>query len=312
MATIVVTQRLVEGSMQLFEGTGHRIISLDADGPLSESELIDAVRGADALVCLLNDIVTEQVIEAGASLKVIATVSVGVDNIDVAAARAAGITVVNTPGVLDDATADIAMLLMGSALRRTHEAERVLRSGGWQGWSLDGFLGQDMTGATLGLVGYGRIARRVAARASGFSMDILHHTRTPTGIDGWCDSLVGMAERVDVLSVHVPWTHETTDLIDEQIFAAMPRTSVLVNTARGPIVNERALLAALYGEEIWGAGLDVYADEPQVNPELLSAPHVVLYPHIGSSTGSTRLAMCRLAITGTLEVLAGRTPANVV
>jgi glyoxylate reductase len=312
MATIVITQRLIDGSLALFEGTGHRIVSLDADGPLSEPELMDAVRDADALICLLNDQVTASVIEVGTSLKVIATVSVGVDNIDVAAARLRGIAVVNTPGVLDEATADIAMLLMGSALRRTTEAEHALRSGHWQGWSLDGFLGRDLTGATLGLVGYGRIARCVATRAAGFSMEVLHHTRTATGIDGWCDSLAAMAGRVDVLSVHVPWTKETTDLVDGPIFSAMPKTSVMVNTARGPIVNERALLDALFDGEIWGAGLDVYLDEPRVNPELLSAPHVVLYPHIGSSTGSTRLAMCRLAITGTLDVLAGRTPSNAV
>jgi len=187
-----------------------------------------------------------------------------------------------------------------------------LRRGAWEGWGLTGQLGLDLSGATLGLVGYGRIARAVARRATGFDMKVLHHTRTSTGEPGWTASLLELASACDALSVHVPLTVATEGLISREVLGVMRPTSVLVNTARGAVVDEEALAEALEEGRLFGAGLDVYVGEPRINPRLLAAPHTVLLPHIGSATIGTRRSMCRLAIDGVLAVLAGGSPPNLV
>jgi glyoxylate reductase len=278
--------------------------------PPSPAEL--AGLAPDALVVQLVDRVDGALLDAAPSLRVVATVSVGYDNVDVAAATERGVVVCNTPGVLDETTADLAFALILAAARRTSDAEADLRAGRWDGFEFERFLGTDVHGATLGIVGYGRIGRAVAQRAAGFAMVVLHWSRTPTGEPGWIDSLDHLLERSDILSLHVPLTPETHHLIGARELARMRPHAVLVNTARGPVVDEVALADALGRGTIFGAGLDVYEDEPRVHPRLLAAPHAVLVPHVGSATIETRRAMARLAVTGVRDALAGVLPANAV
>jgi glyoxylate reductase len=271
--------------------------------------LLTAARGCDAILCLLTDRIDADVIAAATpTLRVIANVAVGYDNIDVAAARADGVVVTNTPGLLDEATADTAFALILAACRRTTDAERSLRDGGWTGWALDGYLGVDVHGATLGLVGYGRIAKAVARRAEGFGMRVLHHSRTPTAEPGYVADLDELLAESDVVSLHVPLTDDTRHIIDARRLALMKPTAVLVNTARGPVLDEVALAEALEAGRLYAAGLDVYDGEPKVHPRLLAAPHLTLLPHIGSATYATRLAMVKLAAENIRAVLAGGAP----
>jgi len=312
MARIFVTQRLLPGAEHIFEGQGHEVIVRDASSPLRVEELISLASDSQALLCQLTDSISREIFEALPALNVVGTISVGTDHIDLKAAADHGVVVVNTPGVLDASTADLAIFLMLAALRRTSDAEASLRAGAWAGWGLRENLGRDLTGATVGLVGYGRIGQAVADRLAGFAVRVLHHTRTPTGRVGWTAALDELARAVDVLSIHVPHSPATTHLINESILRQLRPTAVLINTARGPIVDEEAVALALNEGRLWGAGFDVYEGEPSINPLLLKAQHTVLLPHIGSSTTATRLAMCRLAATGILEVLNGAEPANLV
>jgi glyoxylate reductase len=312
VAHLFITQRLVPGALELIDLEGHDVAHRDRPGPIPRDELLARVGDVEVLVCLLNDRVDDEVLGAAPKLKVVATIAVGYDNIDVGAAHRRGIKVVNTPGVLDASTADIAVALMLGARRRTSDAEAALREGRWTGWSIDEHLGRDLSGATLGLVGFGRIARKVAARALGFDMVVRHHTRHATGVDGWTSSLRELASDADVLSIHVPLTGATHHLISAEVLASLRSTAVVVNTSRGAVLDEDALASALEGGRLWGAGLDVYQGEPSINPRLLAAPHTVLLPHIGSATVETRRAMCTLAFTGALEALAGGEPANLV
>jgi glyoxylate reductase len=281
--------------------------------PLAGHEIVPAEDPAVAgLVCLLTDRIDAERLARLPKLAVVATVSVGYDNVDVAAARAAGVAVCNTPGVLDETTADLAFALLLSASRLLSEAERDLRSGAWSGWGLLQHLGQDVHGATLGIVGYGRIGRAVARRAAGFGMRVLHHTRHDTGERGWTADLDELLRRSDAVSLHVPLADSTRHLIDARRLALMRPTAVLVNTARGPVVDEEALAVALEEGRLFAAGLDVYEREPDVHPRLLAAPRTVLLPHVGSASVATRTRMARLACEGVRAVLAGETPANIV
>ena len=248
----------------------------------------------------------------GGRLRVVGTASVGYDNIDVPTAHELGIAVCNTPGVLDATTADLTFLLILAATRDSTQAEDDLRHGRWDGWGFTTHLARDVNGATLGLVGYGRIARAVAARAAGFDMEVLHTSRTVTGLPGYVPSLDDLLERSDIVSLHVPLTESTHHLIGAAELALMKPTAVIVNTARGPVLDEDALVDALEGGTIFGAGLDVFDGEPSVNPRLQSAPRATLLPHIGSATVGTRTRMARLACQGVTDVLAGRTPPNLV
>jgi len=312
MARILITQQLVDGGLDALEGSGHEVTYRQEASPMARAELLAAIGSFEAIICTLADTIDDEVLAAGVRLSVVANVAVGYDNIDLGAALRRGITVCNTPGVLDGSTAELTMLLMLAARRRSSDREADLRQGRWLGWGIAGNLGLDLSGATLGLVGYGRIAQAVARRAAAFDMSVLHHTRRPTGEPGWCASLLEMAAATDVLSVHVPLSPVTTGLIDRSVLAALRPTAVVINTARGPVVDEAALAEALEEGRLWGAGLDVYVGEPTISARLLAAPHTVLLPHIGSATAGTRLAMCRLAVNGVLEVLSGRRPANIV
>jgi glyoxylate reductase len=314
VARVIVTRHLTPGGTDPLVQAGHEIISSTDDAPLTTDALITAAAECDGMVCLLTDRIDAAVLRAGraGSLKVVANAAVGYDNIDVEAAGALGIAVCNTPGVLDATTADLAFLLILAATRGSTEAEDDLRHGRWTGWGFNTHLAHDVQGATLGLVGYGRIARAVAQRAAGFDMEVLHTSRRDTGVAGYVPHLTALLERADIVSLHVPLTESTFHLIGAAELALMKPTAVLVNTARGPVVDEDALADALEAGTIHGAGLDVFAGEPSVNPRLLGAPRITLLPHIGSATVGTRTRMAQLACQGVCDVLAGRTPPNLV
>ena len=314
MARVLVTRRLPEGGLEPLVAAGHEVVArVDDDEPFTHDELVARIAHADALVCLLTDRVDAEVLNAGTPrLKVVANAAVGYDNVDVATAASLGIAVCNTPGVLDETTADLAFLLILTASRLSSTAERHLRAGRWPGWGINQYLGRDVHGATLGLVGYGRIGRAVARRAAGFGMQVLHHSRNDAGEPGYVRALDRLLADCDVVSIHVPLTAETHHLIGERQLALMRPHAVVVNTARGPIVDEEALAAALEEGRIFAAGLDVYEREPEVHPRLLAAPRTVLLPHIGSASLATRTRMAQVASEGAREVLAGRRPANLV
>jgi len=310
---VLVTRHLLPGSLDPLLTAGLDVVQRDDDVPFTGSELAVAAREVDAIVCALTDRIDGEVLRAGAGrLRVVGNVAVGHDNIDVATAAELGIAVCNTPGVLDETTADLAFLLLLAAARRASDAEADLRQGRWTGFGIANFLGTDVHDSTLGLVGYGRIGRAVARRASGFGMRVLHHTRRDTGQQGWVGDLDELLARADAVSLHVPLTEETRGMIDARRLALMRPHAVLVNTARGPIVDEVALADALERGAIFGAGIDVYEREPDVHPRLLAAPHAVLLPHVGSATEQTRRRMAQLACEGVVAVLAGERPPNLV
>lgn len=309
MARVLVTRQLPPGGLDPLEG--HELVQRESDEPFTHEELVDAVAGVDAIVCLLTDRIDAEVIAAG-RLRAVGNVAVGYDNVDVAAASRAGVAVCNTPGVLDETTADAAFGLILAASRLFGEAERDLRAGRWHGWSITQYLGRDVHGATLGLVGYGRIGRAVGRRASGFGMRVLHHTRRPTGEGGHLASLDELLATADVVSLHVPLSEDTLHLIGRRELDLMKPDAVLVNTARGPVVDSDALAEALESGRIFAAGLDVYEDEPRVPARLLAAPRIILLPHIGSGSLQTRTAMARMAADGVRAILAGERPANLI
>ncbi len=307
MGRVLVTHPLPAGGTDALTDAGHEL--LEPDG----RPLRDWAPEVDGILCLLTDKVDGDVLRAGARrLRVVSLAAVGYDNVDVGEAAALGITVCNTPGVLDESTADLAFLLVLAANRLASDAERDLRAGKWEGWGITDHLGRDVWGTCLGLVGYGRIGREVARRAEGFGMEVLHHTRTDTGLPGYVATLAELLARADTVSLHVPLTPDTHHLIGEAELAAMKRTAVLVNTARGAVVDEVALAGALERGELHAAGLDVYAHEPDIDPAVLAAPRTVLLPHIGSATTRTRLAMARMAAAAVDDVLSGRTPPHTV
>ena len=312
MARVLVTRPLTEGGTDPLLNAGHEIV-VPTD-PLTADELATLAPQFDGIVCHLTDRMDATVLSSGRAgmLRVVANAAVGYDNIDVATAASLGVTVCNTPGVLDDTTADLAFLLILAATRLASDAERDLREGRWKGWGFGTHLARDVHGATLGLVGFGRIAQAVARRAAGFDMDVIHTSRHDTNLSGWVSSLDELLRRSDIVSIHVPLSEATRHLIGAKELAVMKPTAVLVNTARGPVVDEDALVDALEAGTIFAAGLDVYDGEPAVNPRLLSAPRTTLLPHIGSATIATRTRMGQLACQGVVDVLAGRSPSNVV
>jgi glyoxylate reductase len=310
MSRVLLTSKLFDPALDAL--SAHELVMPKPEGSMSTDEIAAAAKDAKALICQLTDRIGEPIFAAAPGLEVVATVSVGFDNVDVKAATRAGIPVCNTPGVLAETTADLAFALILSASRVLSDSERDLRQGGYKKWELDGYLGQDVYGATLGLVGYGRIGQAVAKRAEGFSMRVIHHDLAPTGLPGYIEDLDELVSQADVISIHVPLTAETRHLIDARRLALMKPTAVLVNTSRGPVVDEEALGAALESGRLFAAGIDVYEQEPAVHPRLLAAPRAVLLPHIGSASFATRLAMARLATSAVAEVLAGGQPANTV
>ncbi len=312
MGRVLVTRPLTEGGTAPLVAAGHEVVL--PDEPPSPLELIKIAGEYDGIVCHLTDRIDGEVLRAGRSgrLRVVGTAAVGYDNIDVAAAHTLGITVCNTPGVLTETTADLAFLLILATTRLATDAERQLRGGRWVGWGFSTDLARDVHGATLGLVGFGRIAKAVARRATGFDMRVIHTARHDTGTVGFVHTLDELLAQADVVSLHVPLDDSTRHLIGARQLDLMKPTAVLVNTARGAVVDEEALAAALESGTIFAAGLDVYDGEPTFNPRLLHAPRTTLLPHVGSATLETRSEMARLACQGVSDVLAGLTPPNAV
>lgn len=288
------------------------------DEMVPKEELLEKVKGRDALLCLLTEKIDKEIIEAGSpNLKIIANYAVGYDNIDVASATEHGVYVTNTPGVLTDTTADMAWALMFSVARRIVEADKFCRAGNFKGWSATLFLGGDIYGKTLGLVGVGRIGAAVAMRTKGFNMrvlyvDVRHNYEIEREVGAVKVDMDTLLKESDFVSLHVPLMPETRHLIGRRSLAMMKPTACLINTSRGPVVDEIALAEALRNKVIAGAGLDVYEFEPHIIPELLELDNVVLAPHIASGTVETRTKMALMAAENIIAVLDGRTPPNAV
>jgi glyoxylate reductase len=316
--TVLVTRRLPSRVISRLEERFD--VDLHEGDELAPEELRDRVRDAHGLICVLTDRVDASVIDAGRQLKIVADVAVGYDNIDAAYAKSRGIIVTNTPDVLTEAVAEFAWGLILSVTRRITEGDRLVRAGGWKRWGLDFMIGAELGGKQLGILGMGRIGRAVAARASAFGMTVAYHrgnheTRQKPGATAGGTSLqarpVSFDELLvtsDVISIHTPLTAETRHLIDQRALARMKRTAYLINTSRGPVVDEAALAWALRERLIAGAALDVYEKEPIVHPDLPGFENVVLAPHLGSATRETRTAMADLAVSNVLAVLSGRPP----
>lgn len=278
--------------------------------------VIEHIADKDALICLLTEKINDELLAAGPELKIVANVAVGFDNIDVPACTKRKIFASNTPGVLDETTADFAWTLLMAVARRVLEGDRLMRSGEWTGWNLDQLCGADVWGKTLGLVGFGRIGRAVARRARGFGMRVLYSDamRAPAEMERELHAEYASVDRVfmesDFISLHVPLLPETRGLVSTKHLGQMKPTAFLINTSRGPVVDEAALVAALEAGKIAGAALDVYEKEPQVHPGLVKRTDVVLAPHIASASVETRTKMAVMAVENVLAALEGRRPPN--
>lgn len=310
--SVLVTTR-VPGSVL---DTLRECADVDAhSGPddLPRTELLRRVAGKAALMPVLTNRIDGELLDAaGAELRIVANIAVGHDNVDLSAAAERGVTVTNTPDVLTESVADFTMALVLAVTRRLVEGDRLVRAGGWKGWALDFMLGSEQSGKQLGIVGFGRIGQAVARRAAAFGMAIAYADRRD-----WGDGGIAGARRLsfdellvssDVVSIHVPLGPDTRRLFDQRALARMKRSAYLVNTSRGAVVDEAALVWALSEHLIAGAALDVFEREPHVHPGLLAFDNVVLAPHLGSATRETRTAMARLAARNIVEVLAGRPP----
>lgn len=290
-------------------------VTLQAEGPvLTPQAIIDGAKGADALLCAPGDPINADVIKALAgSVKVISTFSVGFDHVDVKAAAQAGVPVGHTPDVLSDATADLTWLLVLAAARRAYEGEKLVRSGAWTGWTPTQLMGKQVSGARLGILGMGRIGQGVAARARGFGMEVHYHNRSRLSAEKehgatYHDSAESLFRVSDFLCLLCPLTDETKGIVNERTIDWLPEGAVVVNTGRGPVVDDEALIAALKSGRVAAAGLDVYDGEPRLNPGYTALDNVFLLPHLGSATVQTRVAMGNLAIDNIAAVLGGGRP----
>lgn len=300
---VFVGQPLVEPSTTVLLAE-HTVVTGGGNLPRSEWPLL---ADADALLPTPRERITAAVLAAAPRVRIVASHSVGVDHVDLAACRTRGVLVTNTPDVLTDATADLAWALILAVARRLSEGEALARSGAWDGWKPRELLGVSLAGKVLGIYGMGRIGRAVARRGEAFGMDVLSFDK-----DGTEEEFREFLTRVDVLSIHAPLTEETRGRFGEKEFLRMKRGSILVNTGRGPIVDEAALAAALHSKHLFGAGLDVFQREPKIEAALIDLPNAVLLPHLGSATTETRLAMARLACTEIVRFFAGEPPLHPV
>ncbi len=313
---VFVTRQIPQIGLDMLEA--HCEVTVNPhDRVLTPDELMEGVRNADGLLCLLTDEITSRVMDANPNLKVISNYAVGFNNIDVSAATERGIPVTNTPGVLTDATADLAWALIMAVSRRIVEGDTYTREGRFVGWGPMLLLGSGVAGKTLGIVGMGRIGQAVARRATGFDMRILYHDIEPVASveESYNARFVGLEELLqesDFVTLHAPLTDETRHMIGERELGLMRKTAYLINTARGPLVDEKALVEALKDGVIAGAGLDVYEDEPWLAPGLAKLPNAVLLPHLGSATLETRSKMAEMAAGNVLAALQGETPPNLV
>lgn len=288
------------------------------DRTLTKEELIENLKDKDAVITQLADKVEKEVLENSPNLKIIANYAVGFNNIDIAEATKRGIQVTNTPDVLSDTTAEMAWALLFAVTRRIYEGDKYVREGKWDSFSPNLLLGQDVTGKTLGVIGAGRIGKAFAKKSLGFDMKILYHNRSrddefereynATYVDKKT-----LLKESDFISLHVPLTDETKHMIGEEEFKLMKNSAIIINTARGPVIDEKALVKALKEKEIWGAGLDVFENEPKMEDELKSLQNVVLMPHVASASTETRSKMGKMVVENVIRVLNGEealTPAN--
>jgi glyoxylate reductase len=308
---VLVTREIPEAGLQALEGFAVTVLS---ESPPERGELLEAVSGAAGILSTVTENVDAELMDAaGDDLEVIANMAVGYDNVDVQAATERGVVVTNTPEVLNETTADTSFMLLLAAARRLGEAERLLRSGGWEAWGPMQLTGPDVWGKKLGIVGFGRIGQAVARRARGFDMEVLYHDQyrnesaeKETGVR--YVELDELLRTCDFISVHTPLTDETHHLIGATELGKMKPEAVLINTSRGPVVDEAALADALAEGRIFAAGLDVYEKEPEVHPKLLELENVVLAPHIGSASVETRDRMAVLAAENIVAILSGEEP----
>ena len=312
-ATVYVTRSLPEPGVRPLLDVGLTVVHRDVDAPPTRDELVAGVASADAVLCLLSERIDAPLLEAAPRLRIVANLAVGFDNIDLAAAAARGVEVTTTPDVLTEATADLAWALLLATARRVVEADALVRGGGWRGFSPTMLLGAPVGGATLGIVGLGAIGRAVARRARGFDMTVLYRNRhrdeaAERELGAIPVSLEELLARSDFVSLHAPLNADSEHLIDRAALARMKPGAILVNTARGALVDEDALVEALRDGVIAGAGLDVFEREPELAAGLATLPNTVLLPHLGSATTGTRAAMVELACANIIEVLAGRPP----
>jgi glyoxylate reductase len=308
---VLVTREIPEAGLKPLEDFDVTILS---EAPPERDELLEAANGARGVLSTVTEKIDGEFMDAaGEGLKVVANLAVGYDNVDVEAANERGVIVTNTPGVLDETTADVAFMLLLAAARRLGESERILRAGRWEWWGPKLFMGPDVWGKKLGIIGLGRIGQAVARRAKGFDMDIIYHNRSrkeeaEQELGARYLELDELLETADFVSIHTPLTDETQHLIGPTELGKMKPEAVLVNTSRGPVVDEAALADALATGRIFAAGLDVYEEEPKVHPKLLELENVVLAPHIGSGSIETRNKMAALAAENLAAVLRGEQP----
>lgn len=316
---ILVTQLVPQPALDLLASVGEVVVDPDPDRILTKSELIQAVRRHDYLYCLLTNTVDADVLDANPNLKIVANMAVGYNNIDVAAATDRRIPVTNTPGVLTETSADLAWALLMAVARRIVEADNYTRAGKFKAWGPLLMTGTDVHGKTLGIVGMGRIGEAMARRARGFGMRILYHNRRP--IDPAREAALGaeyvdletLLREADFVTIHTPYASETHHLIGSRQLDLMKASAFLINTSRGPVVDEKALVRALQTRRIAGAGLDVYENEPGIEPELLGmTPNTVLLPHIASASLETRTSMALTAAKNVIAVINGERPPNLV
>jgi glyoxylate reductase len=307
---VFITRRVPEVGINLLQDAGFNVEVHDSDLPLERMVLLERLHDGNyqALLTTLSDKVNDELLDAAPSLKIVANFAVGYDNIDLPACTKRNVLVSNTPGVLSEATADQAFALILAVARRVVEGHTLVTKNEWQGWAPLQLLGQDITGRTLGIIGLGRIGQEVAKRATGFDMKVLYFNRkrnlgAESNLNVHYTDLQTLLKESDVVSIHCPYTKETHHLIGEKELQQMKPNAILVNTARGPIIHETALVKALQEKRIWGAGLDVFEFEPKVTAELKTIPNVVLAPHLGSATEGTRDAMITLAAQAIIAVL---------
>ncbi len=306
---VAVSRQLPDPSIAPLQAAGLEVRYRDVDAACPPDELQALVAGADGLLCLLSERIDGDLLAAAPSLRIVANMAVGYDNVDVAACTARGVQVTNTPDVLTAATADLTWALLLAVARRIGEGERLARTGRWSGWRPGELLGMGLDGKTLGILGMGKIGTAVARRAAGFDMSVIYHNRRPVpGGPGAYVELPELLAGADVLVLNAPSTPETRHVIDAAALATMKRSALLVNTARGPLIDEAALVRALRGGTIAGAGLDVYEQEPTIHPGLLELDNVVLLPHLGSATHEARGAMVQLACDNLVATLRGDEP----
>jgi glyoxylate reductase len=311
MPSILVTRKLPSSVLSKLEPAG-TVDLYTGEGAMPPEELVARIADKDAVVSMLTERIDKRVVDAATRLKIVANVAVGYNNVDVAYARSRGVFVTNTPDVLTESVADFTWALILAVTRRLSEGERVVRRGEWKGWAFDFMLGSELRGKQLGLVGLGRIGRTVAAKAPAFGVHVVYSSRRDRASAGDAGlervSLDRLLNTSDIVSLHVPLTDDTRHLIDKRALARMKRSAYLVNTSRGPVVDEAALAWALREHLIAGAALDVYEQEPAVHADLLQLENALLVPHLGSGTTETRLAMANLAVDNVVAVLGGGAP----